>query len=253
MSAAVPTLEPGHCQVWWATPEMAVPGHWALLDGHERRWAQVLRRSRDRERYVVAHALARRLAAAHASIAPERVRFSRACRRCGAEHGKPRAVGEAGGLELSLSHSGDRVVVAIARAVAIGVDVERVDAEKVSDGLIASALDTAERRELERLPRPSRVPGFLRYWSRKEAVLKATGDGLAVAPAAIRVSSPLQPPCVLRGQQALRDAWPIRMHDLDAGAGHVAALASVGAPLAVRNHDAAYLLRRTANREQETS
>ena len=97
------------------------------------------------------------------------------------------------------------------------------------------------------------MPGFLRYWSRKEAALKATGDGLAVAPAAIRVSSPIRPPSVLRGRQPLRDAWPVRMHDLDAGAGHVAALASVRAPVAVRNYDAACLLRHTANREGETS
>ena len=164
MSCAVPPLEPGDCQVWWATPEMAAAAHWALLDAHERQSAHALRRSRDRARYVVAHALARRLVAAHASIAPERVRFCRTCPRCGAEHGKPRPAGDAGGLELSLSHSGDRVVVAIARAVAVGVDVERVDAEKLSHGLIESALDPVERRELRtaarRLPR-ARVPALL--------------------------------------------------------------------------------------------
>src|SRR5690606_21175696 len=100
-----------------------------------------------------------------------------------------------GPLRLSWSHSGDRVVVAVTPGTEVGVDVERI---------VPHARETAERvlREPERavlaaLPEPRRPAGFVRYWTRKEALLKATGDGLAVPPALLHVTAPDAPPRLL--------------------------------------------------------
>lgn len=92
-------------------------------------------------------------------------------------HGKPHAPA-AGGLEFNLSHAGPHVLFAFARGQALGVDIER-DRPRLSVlGLARRFFDTDEANALEALPEAVRREGFLRLWTRKEAVLKALGQGL---------------------------------------------------------------------------
>ena len=110
--------------------------------------------------------------------------------------------------------------------------------------LVELALSAEERRTLAALPPAERDPGFLRYWTRKEAVLKATGHGLAVAPAAIAVTGPREPPAVVAVTVEGVVERPVYLRDLDVGPGHVAALAVLGRELAIRTEAADELLSR---------
>ncbi|WP_344106121.1 4'-phosphopantetheinyl transferase family protein [Nocardiopsis rhodophaea] len=237
------------CDVWWADPAQAHPGLFDLLDERERARHARFRLAADRDRFVVAHALARLVCAQRADCAPEQVRFTLHCRNCELRreprtdpHGKPRPAGAALGLEISISHSGDRVVLAVTDGVEVGVDVEAVAEERDIDGLASYTL-TAEELALWRgLPAARRTPGFFRYWARKEALLKATGDGLSGGLGTVGVTGPDAGARVVSwdAPDAPADVW---LTDLDAGADYRAALAAlVPGPLDLTIREAAPLL-----------
>jgi 4'-phosphopantetheinyl transferase len=232
-------------QVWWATVPPGDNGHGlaGLLDAAElSRW-QRLRHPPDRGGYATAHALARLVIAGMTGTAAREVRFTAVCRHCNGPHGRPTVEYPGGRLHLSISHCGPCVAVAVA-PLHVGVDVEAI-ALRGGDPPVR-ALSESEQRTLAALPDSERTAAFIRYWTRKEAVLKATGDGLLTAPARLTVSAPGVRPEVLFWADRPEPATPIFLTDLAAPAGHLAALASLGRPLRPMIHDGAAALARAA-------
>jgi 4'-phosphopantetheinyl transferase len=238
----IPRLRPGACQVWWASSSAAAPHLLELLDEEERHRHAGFLRAEDRALFLVSHALARIVAAHHVAIAPRAVRYARRL----ATYEKPRFGETASELELSISHSGARIVVAISRAVALGVDVERTAAAGPGASLVASVLCAAEQQAFMAMPSASRAWAFCRYWTRKEAVLKATGDGLTVSPVRIAVSAPGTRPALVRWSGPGRPAEPVHLYDLDAPPGYAASLATLAEHLECTEHDAGALVAATA-------
>jgi 4'-phosphopantetheinyl transferase len=150
------------------------------------------------------------------------------------------AGGVCGRLWVSLSHSGNRAAVAVAWDTAIGVDLEAITLRGAD--LPLSALSGAEREQLAGLPPADRLPAFIRYWTRKEAAVKATGDGLLVPPDRITMSPPDEPPAIRGWVDRPPPHAPIFLTDLEPGPGYRAALATLGRPLRVAVGDAAPLL-----------
>jgi len=235
----------GTVDVWWARRHDAADGHIALLDDTERqRWAGY-RRGADRERFLAGCALAKMAIADYSGQRPGDVSFDRTCRNCGRPHGKPALRG--GRLELSVAHSGDLVAVAVA-AAPVGVDVEQLEGrtrplggDRDPDALARLTLADTERAALAAVPPPGRARAFLVAWTRKEAVTKATGDGLRAAFRDVIVAADHGRPRLV--------AWPypqtpesVSVHDLDTEAGYVAALAVIGRCELVRARDGSALL-----------
>ncbi|GAA1313821.1 4'-phosphopantetheinyl transferase family protein [Saccharothrix xinjiangensis] len=212
------------CEVWWARP---VDGLTGLLDADER---ARLARFRDRGallRHVTGRALARVLLGRELGASPAGVRLTASCERCGCANGKPR-LAEPRGVHFSVSHSGDRVVVALSRGADVGVDVEETG--------------PVDPRAAELAGCPAGA-GFHLAWARKEAVLKATGHGLSVPPAAVRLSPPDEPPRLLGWSGPEPLGTPVALHDLDAGPGYAASVALLtGGAWAVEQFDAVPLL-----------
>ncbi|WP_181783318.1 4'-phosphopantetheinyl transferase family protein [Pseudonocardia pini] len=212
--------------VWWARPvdPAGAPHLLALLDAHERARIDRFRRPADQARYLGAHALARLVLGSRLGLDPAAVVIDRTC-RCGEQHGKPRVPG----LEFSLTHSGDRVGVAVSAAGPVGLDVEELRDLAALDGLAEHALSPAE-------PRPPDGHAFLRVWTRKEALLKATGEGLSSPMNAITLAGAR----VVSWSAGPAQAWLV---DLHAGPDHPAALAGLGTePPEVRVHEGDPLL-----------
>jgi 4'-phosphopantetheinyl transferase len=231
--------------VWWARPDRVTAAATRMLDAGERARAQRFWLEADRQRYVTAHALARLAVGHHLDHDPAGLRFVARCATCGGPHGKPGLSEPRTDLELSLSHAADRVVVAVARGAPVGVDVEGVDAAGDHAGLAEDVLSPAEQDALAALPESARARAFLRYWVRKEAVLKATGDGLATSPPALTVSPPGHPAEVVEWDGQPSAAAVAQLHDLEPGAGHVASLALLSdTPHRVVERDGAALLQR---------
>ncbi|MEQ3554409.1 4'-phosphopantetheinyl transferase superfamily protein [Pseudonocardia nematodicida] len=178
--------------VWWASPidPTSRPDLAGILDPHERERMAALRRDDDRARYLAAHALARLVLADALGTDPATLDIDRTC-RCGKPHGKPRLAGRGGTPGFSMTHSGRLVGVALGTGP-VGLDVEGHRALSGLDGLTEHALSPAERDA-----HTWDTGSFLVAWTRKEALLKATGEGLASPMDAITLSAPGTPAEVL--------------------------------------------------------
>ena len=117
----------------------------------------------------------RQVLAAYQGTGPGELIFGREpCPRCGRACGRP--VLEPGGPSFSLSHSGDLVLIAVARRP-VGADVERARAGCVCS--LAGALHADDTGVLARMPEQARHEAVISCWVRAEAVLKCSGEGVA--------------------------------------------------------------------------
>lgn len=102
-------------------------------------------------------------------------RFSRS------ESGKPLVSFPKPKVSFNLSHAGSMVALAFSEQVSIGVDIEHCDRELDAEALAARYFSAREYAMLMSLPVPTRRQRFLTLWTMKEAVVKASGLGLARA------------------------------------------------------------------------
>jgi 4'-phosphopantetheinyl transferase len=92
-------------------------------------------------------------------------------------------------LQFSMSHSAGRAVFAFGRSGGVGVDIERVSGFQEVREFAAMNFTPAEIQEVECCPESMRLEVFFKLWARKEAVLKASGDGLAIPLNCVDVST----------------------------------------------------------------
>jgi 4'-phosphopantetheinyl transferase len=176
---------------------------------------------RDRSRYLVAHSALRLVLAAYLDCPSGALRFLTG------NNGKPALAGRP--LEFNLSHSGDIVAIAVACAGRdVGIDVERMRPLPDMAGLLRHFATSAEAAVWHSLPADRRERAFYRLWTRKEAALKATGDGLLGAPGGFEAGSGEAMVQLVAGE----DLW---IRCLEARAGYAAALAGTGAPARLRS------------------
>ncbi|GIJ46294.1 4'-phosphopantetheinyl transferase [Virgisporangium aliadipatigenens] len=218
------------CTVWWATPEAPHDALATLLDPAEKARVEQLRRPADRVRRLLGTAVLRLAAGAATGTAPTAVRIERHCPTCPLPHGKPTLPGT--GLHASVSHSGDRIAVALTAAGPVGVDVEQVHDVDVA-ALAPTVLHPSERA--------TDLAGFFRYWTRKEATVKATGDGITLGLHRLHVSAPDTEPALIAYPD--RPGLAAQLRDLAPDPGYAAALAVLStAPPRVRERPASDLL-----------
>ncbi len=196
----------------------------ALLSDSERSRLAALARPQDRALFRAAHVLVRVAVAEATGVAPSSVTLVQHCEHCGEAHGRPRVLVEGDpGPEVSLSHAADAVLAAVSD-VPLGVDLEPWGG--VRAGVERLALSAGEQALLAARPASERPDALLRWWVRKEAVVKAAGVGLRIDPQQVVVSAPWEPAQLLHGPAGLADFTVI---DLQAIPGYGAALA-IGAP-----------------------
>jgi len=147
---------------------------YATLTSDERNRSARLRFERDRRRFVVAHGALRTLLGRYLGIPPGAVRFVYN------RFGKPDLSPELGRLKFSLSHSADLALIAIAADAEIGVDVELIREQSDWAELARCFFSAAEVDQLNGLPRPLHTQAFFSCWTKKEAYVKARGEGLAL-------------------------------------------------------------------------
>ena len=236
-------LQPqGSCQVWWAQPGDASPALNRLLSEVERKRCRAFVHDDDRRRYIVGAGLLRLVLGARLGIEPVDVCIDRTCPYCGSGHGRPRLAGpNITPLEISVSHSGERVGVAIACGVRLGLDVERIQQDLDVSGILYDVLTPEEAEALQFDP-VGLGKNFLTMWTRKEAALKAAGVGLTIPPRKVMVSQPDELPRLLRWPIPLERIEHVVLHDLRPDSYHVAAMAVLGAHSYVDELDASVLL-----------
>jgi 4'-phosphopantetheinyl transferase len=179
----------GEVHVWRVslTPEGTTfsPLEAELSDDERERGRRFHFRS-DSEKFIASHGALRIILGAYAGMRPRRLRFARSV------FGKPSLVNEeeaCAEIRFNMADSGDVALVAISRGREIGVDIERMT---IGEDLSATALRCFCGAELDlfRAAQPERRDEvFYTFWSRKEAYVKARGEGMSLVLRDIDVSS----------------------------------------------------------------
>jgi 4'-phosphopantetheinyl transferase len=220
-------LPTGHVHTWRLDLEKPRSPAAALSEAEHAKAAS-FRKPEDRDRYTLAHGLLRAVLAGYAGCPPEALAFTQRCMACGSTaHGRPEVAQPvaARDLRFSLSHAGARVLLAVARGLEVGLDVEKVTG---APDLDPAFFAPGEREVLAKLEGPARDAAFFTLWTRKEAYLKAVGHGLTEAMGQVDVARDHEAPKATfdPGGPGGGKGWTFR--SLDAGKGYAAALAVPG-------------------------
>lgn len=221
-------LTPGEVHVWRAAldrdPADIQDAEGALAPDEQAR-AKRFVFERDRGRFAVGRAVLRAILARYLAVPPDRVGL------CYGPRGKPALAPShaVAGLRFNLAHSDGLALYALALGREIGVDLERLRPEIATESVAENFFSPAEVTILQGLGVERRARAFFDCWTRKEAYIKARGDGLWLPLDGFEVSlAPGEPAALLatRDDPAEAARWALR--ELDAGPGYAAALAVEG-------------------------
>ncbi|QDU59367.1 4'-phosphopantetheinyl transferase psf-1 [Planctomycetes bacterium Pan216] len=205
--------------VWLVALDQSWDRGIAALSADEAVRAEKYRFDAPRESFTRCRVALRHLLGQYLSVSPSDVRFEYAVSR------KPGLTGNSS-LHFNLSHSGDFALIAVARVAPVGVDIERVRALTAQEMLENRIFSAAELDQLRRLPETQRRDGFFAGWTRKEALLKAHGDGLRTPLTSVEVClDPRRDPKILRSKSASIHPREWTLWTLAAPAGYHASLA----------------------------
>jgi 4'-phosphopantetheinyl transferase len=180
---------------------------------------------RDRQRFVATRALLRIVLAGYLAIDPRDVTFRYSSKE------KPSLDLEysATSLSFNVSHSGEISLLAFARGRNIGVDVEQVRSDFELDAISRRFFSAHEQREIAALPPEKRIESFFRCWTRKEAYIKATGDGLSLPLSQFDVSLAVgDVDALLATRPDPSEAGRWRLMEVPSGSGYTAAICAEG-------------------------
>jgi 4'-phosphopantetheinyl transferase len=226
-----PRLAAGDIDVWLARLNEAgdAPAFTGVLSADERARAARFVFERDRYQFVTTRAVLRHLLGAYLDRDPAALEFEYD------HHGKPRVIGQGSPLEFNVSHSSNAAVLAFSRAGAVGIDVEAIRGVDDGDGLAERFFAPGEAQTLRAVSPVHRDRAFFNCWTRKEAFIKAIGEGLSHALDSFEVTlAPADPVRMVHvgGDASEASHWTLTA--LPPEPGYAGALAVRGVPRAIR-------------------
>ena len=180
---------------------------------------------RDREHFIVARGVLRAILAGYLNRVPECLSF------CYSSHGKPALAGESDedAIRFSVSHSHGVALYAVTRGREVGIDLEHIRSDLAVAEIAERFFSRREVAMLRTLPTEAQRQAFFRCWTRKEAYIKARGEGLSLPLDQFDVSlAPGEPAAVLGTQRYPSEASRWSLQELTPAPGYVAALAVEG-------------------------
>jgi 4'-phosphopantetheinyl transferase len=157
---------------------------------------------RDRDHFIVARGRLRELVGRYLHCPPNAVQFKTG------RHGKLSLVDDGDPLRFNLSHSHGLALYGFCMGREIGIDTEKIRPEFAGEEIAERYFSVTEQRELAELPKELRDTAFFLCWTRKEAYIKAHGDGLQIPLDSFDVSLKSGEPETLRSMDSGR--WSMR-------------------------------------------
>jgi len=122
------------------------------------------------------------------------------------------------GIRFNLSHSNELALIAITRDREVGIDVEFMRSEFVSDEVAAHFFSRVEVEQFRSVPAKMRTESFFNCWTRKEAYIKARGEGLSCPLDQFDVFvAPGTPAMLLESRVGVNETERWSFHDIKAG------------------------------------
>ncbi|HEY0462316.1 MAG TPA: 4'-phosphopantetheinyl transferase superfamily protein [Pyrinomonadaceae bacterium] len=227
-SPPVLRLPPDEVHVWRASlsqTQKNLQFCWEMLAEDERQRAERFHFERDRHHFIAARGILRQLLGQYLNVEPRRLYFKYT------SYGKPFLANTNVGAELrfNVSHSGELALYAFSRPRELGVDIEKIRPDIEHRSIAKRFFSEQEVATLFTLPVKRQRQAFFLCWTRKEAYIKAIGEGLSLPLHTFDVSLVPGEPAVLlavRGTGREAERWTLR--DLQPGADYEAALVAEG-------------------------
>jgi 4'-phosphopantetheinyl transferase len=217
-------LDPGDVHVWKIAldrPDGVTGSLRGLLSPDELARADRFRVERGRERYIVGRGVLRTLLSRYTGVPAQTLEFAYN------GFGKPELAGS--DVCFNLSHSHGIALAAVTRGRAIGVDIERIREEVMRERIAERFFSPAEARALAALPPGQQAQAFFNCWTRKEAWIKARGQGLSIALDSFEVTlAPGEPARLVATRPDADEAGRWSLRALECEPGFAAALAVAG-------------------------
>ncbi|MGH9086221.1 MAG: 4'-phosphopantetheinyl transferase family protein [Acidimicrobiales bacterium] len=176
----------------------------SVLDARDRAWAAARPTRAAAQKVATGRALVRLVLGSLLDVDPRGVPLDRTCAVCGRAHGRPRHTPDGGAaFEVSTSRAGDRGMLAVSTATAVGVDVERLRPVRAAARRARDLLPPTSADEVARAMPGEAGPTLLRHWVRHEALVKASTPGLPAGHRRVEVGDHVDP-----GRRVLRAGEP---------------------------------------------
>lgn len=224
---------PRHVHVWRVDLDISAAGQHQLmqvLDAEEQARAARFRTARLRRHFIAARGALREVLSRYLGTAPERLAFDYG------PQGKPSLAAQTGGerLYFNVSHSYGMALIAVTQDTEVGIDIEYLHRTVGGPEIVERFFSPQEVAVFRALPAEVQPHAFLYGWTRKEAFIKARGEGLTLPLDQFSVSlRPGEPARLLEVQWDPDEVTRWTLHHLDPGPDYVAALALQGVPHSV--------------------
>jgi 4'-phosphopantetheinyl transferase len=214
--------------VWHASllqPEEDVRKLEAALSEDERQRAERFRFQEHRRSFIVGRGILRNLLSRYTGIQPDQIMFQYNTA------GKPslakgNTIPE---IHFNLSHSGQLALYAFSWGGPVGIDVERIRPMEEMDHVAEMNFSTGEYKKFQGVSQQDRLRAFYNCWTRKEAFIKAVGDGMSFPMKEFEVSlEPDMPAKLLSVWGSLEEANRWSLHEITSRDGYAAALVVEG-------------------------
>lgn len=219
----VPDLPHSEVHVWWLEtdrPQPLLEEAVASLSESDCTKINRHRQHKDQYRQTQSQALLRSILHAYCKISPTQLEWENN------DYGKPYLTKPeyARDLFFNLSHSENRILLAVAWNRPVGIDVELKDSEKFDPDLVQRFFSSREQNELRCFPQEEQEAAFFRGWTRKEAYVKAVGLGLQLDLSRFSVSLDFQNPHLREQQFTPKEQGIWKISNIDVGDEYVATL-----------------------------
>ncbi len=148
---------------------------YSILSEDERERADKLKVEDKKQQYIITRGALRQRLGLLTNIEPKDFVFEYL------EHGKPVLANnhQCADITFNVSHSNDLALIAIAQEQTIGIDIEKINHESDHQALMTRFFSKAEQAEFQTMPDTNKARAFCACWTRKEAFIKAVGDGVS--------------------------------------------------------------------------
>ena len=218
-----PAIWQNEVHIWRA--RLDVPWSWTFdeaLSLDDRTRADRFKFESDRRKFCAARASLRLILSRYLGVKPHRIQLETG------EFGKPFLADKtlAQGLRFNLSHSHQLALISITRDREVGIDIEFMRSDFVNDEVAAHFFSPAEVAEFQMLAPGMRTRAFFNVWTRKEAYIKARGEGLYCPLDQFDVSvGPDKPALLMNSRVDPADAQRWNFNDIFAGDRYAATVA----------------------------